>query len=171
MQPLLCILGCLGLALATPTKNYNATTPPTITNTATITHASTLSSSSSSSTSHPSSTHCPILIENTPWLLTNITHFVPSLPSQNNSNSNSTSSSSFSAYSAFISFHFRDTNPGLELETQCFRTLPKRSETNPGTYSPCEDGRVRFAYAAAAAAAGEGEEEKLKVGRVHRDDW
>ncbi|KAI7369906.1 hypothetical protein KC354_g1595 [Hortaea werneckii] len=160
MQPILCILALLGLAFAAPTKNYNATTPPTGTNTATITHASILSSSSSTSSSTPSSTHCPILIENHPWLLTNITHFVPSLPSQNHSNS--TSSSSSSPSSAFISFHFRDTNQGLELETRCFRTLPKRSETNPGTYFPCEDGRVRFAYVAG---------EELKVGRVHRDDW
>ncbi|RMY08589.1 hypothetical protein D0867_08986 [Hortaea werneckii] len=156
MHSLLCILAFLGRVLATPTKNYNATTPLTVTAPATITHASTLSSSSGSS-SHPSSTHCPILIENTPWLLTNITHFVPSFPSQNHT-------TSFSS-SAFISFHFRDTNPGLELETQCFRTLPKHSETNPGTYLPCEDASVRFVYAAA-----EGEEE-LKIGRGHRDDW
>ncbi|RMX84412.1 hypothetical protein D0869_04588 [Hortaea werneckii] len=105
MQPLLCILlAFLGLALAAPTQNYNTTTPPTVTATATttITHASTLSSSSST-------------IENDPWLLTNITLFHPSPPPYQN-HTNSTSSSY--ASSAFISFHFRDTNKGLELETR-----------------------------------------------------
>ena len=166
MQLLLYVLAFLGLALATSTNNYNATTPPAVTATATITHASTFSSSTSSSASSsaPLSTHCPILIENDPWLLTNITLFHPSPPPyQNHTNSTSSSSSS----SAFISFHFRDTNKGLELETRCFRTFPKHSKTNPVTYYPCEDGRVRFAY----AAAGEEEEGELKVGRGRRDDW
>ncbi|OTA34568.1 hypothetical protein BTJ68_06659 [Hortaea werneckii EXF-2000] len=140
---------------------------------------------------HPVINPCSILIENTPWLLTDITHFTPSLPSQNHTNS-TTSSSSYSSStnssssspsssipSGFISFHFHDTNKGLGLETRCFRTFPPRdrhgsSEVDDkpggGTYFPCEDGRVRFAYTAAAeGAAGEGEGE-LKVGRVHRDD-
>ncbi|KAI7440931.1 hypothetical protein KC336_g2341 [Hortaea werneckii] len=189
MYPLVCIFAFLGLALAAPTTNNTTTTGPTIvTNpTSTTTQASMLSNT----TTTPSSTPCSILIENTPWLLTDITHFTPSLPSQNHTNS-TTSSSSYSSStnssssspsssipSGFISFHFHDTNKGLGLETRCFRTFPPRdrhgsSEVDDkpggGTYFPCEDGRVRFAYTAAAeGAAGEGEGE-LKVGRVHRDD-
>ncbi|KAI6887113.1 hypothetical protein KC360_g6418 [Hortaea werneckii] len=192
MHPLFRILAFLGLVLAAPTPNDNATSKPTVvvtdpTTTITIAHASTLSRTSTV----PSSTSCPILIENTPWLLTNTTHFVPSLlPFQNHSNSTTTttsssptrsSSSSASAALGFISFHFRDTNRGLELETRCFRTLPRyygsSSEVDPkpgGTYFPCEDGRVRFAYTAATAEGkgkGQGEGGMLKVGRVHRDDW
>ncbi|KAI7489854.1 hypothetical protein KC351_g1029 [Hortaea werneckii] len=182
MHPLFRILAFLGLALAAPTQNKNATSTPTVVGTdpTTTTRANTLSSTSTV----PSSTPCPILIETSPWLLTNIAHFVPSLllPFQNHTNSSSTSSSptrsssSASAAFGFISFHFRDTNRGLELETRCFRTLPRHyssSEVDPkpgGTYFPCEDGRVRFAYTA-GAGQGEGEEEMLKVGRVHRDDW
>ncbi|KAI7501084.1 hypothetical protein KC347_g9246, partial [Hortaea werneckii] len=189
MHPLFRILAFLGLVLAAPTPNDNATSKPTVvvtdpTTTITIAHASTLSRTSTV----PSSTSCPILIENTPWLLTNTTHFVPSLlPFQNHSNSTTTtssssptrsSSSSASAALGFISFHFRDTNRGLELETRCSRILPRHfgsSEVEPksdGTYFPCEDGRVRFAFTAATAAGQgmEGMEDVLKVGRVHRDD-
>ncbi|KAI6803968.1 hypothetical protein KC361_g478, partial [Hortaea werneckii] len=192
MHPLFCILAFLCLTLAALTQNTNATSTSTVvgtdpTTTTTIAHASTLSRTS---TSTPSSTPCPILIENEPWLLTNITHFVPSLlPFQNHSNSTTTtsssssptrSSSSSSASAALgpISFHFRDTNRGLELETRCSRILPRHfgsSEVEPksdGTYFPCEDGRVRFAFTAATAAGQgmEGMEDVLKVGRVHRDD-
>ncbi|RMY68228.1 hypothetical protein D0862_15002, partial [Hortaea werneckii] len=164
MQPLLCIHAFLGLALATPTKNYNATTSPRVTNI----HVSTLSSTNTSSNT-PSSSHCQILIENDPWLLSNITYFVPTIPSQNHT-TNSTSSP------PSISFHFRDPNRGLELETYCYRTLLlplKRGGgvDDPGTrsYYPCVDGRVRFAYAAGEGGGGEAGGE-LKVGRVHRDD-
>ncbi|KAI7489983.1 hypothetical protein KC351_g915, partial [Hortaea werneckii] len=182
MHPLVCTFAFLGLALAGPTQNNTTTTTPTIVANPT-TGAQTFSTTTSTSTT-PSSTPCPILIENTPWLLTNITHFTPSFPSENHTNSTNsttapsssslTNSSSSSSASGFISFHFHDTNKGLELETRCFRTFPPHdrhstSEVDDkpggGTYYPCEDGRVRFAY----TAAGQGEGE-LKVGRGHRDD-
>ncbi|RMY56503.1 hypothetical protein D0863_12954 [Hortaea werneckii] len=175
----------LGLALAAPTQNDNTITTSTIvTNPTTVSHASPTTTSTT-----PSSTKCSILIENTPWLLTNITHFTPSFPSQNHttnstttttasSSSSLTNSSSSSKSSGFISFHFHDTNKGLELETRCFRTLPPRdrhssrevdNKPGGGTYYPCEDGRVRFAFT--AAGEGEGTKGVLKVGRGHRDDW
>ncbi|KAI7533991.1 hypothetical protein KC343_g19075, partial [Hortaea werneckii] len=116
-----------------------------VTNPSTVPHVS----PTTTTTAISSSTPCPILIENTPWLLTNITHFTPSLPSENHPNSTFTTTSSFSpssSASGFISFSFADTNSGLELETRCFRTLlpPRRdrhssSEGNPnggGTYYP-----------------------------------
>ncbi|RMY97651.1 hypothetical protein D0864_04686 [Hortaea werneckii] len=184
------MLAFLGRALAAPTQNTTTftTTPTMVTNPSTVPHVS----PTTTTTAISSSTPCPILIENTPWLLTNITHFTPSLPSENHPNSTFTTTSSFSpssSASGFISFSFADTNSGLELETRCFRTLlpPRRdrhssSEGNPnggGTYYPCEDGRVRFAYTAATASGegkgegkGEGEGEgELKVGRGYRDDW
>ncbi|KAI6869255.1 hypothetical protein KC338_g3583 [Hortaea werneckii] len=180
MYPLVRIFVFLGLALAAPTQNDTTTTTPTIvTNPTTGAHTF----PTTTSTNHPSSTPCPILIENTPWLLTNITHFTPSFPSQNHTTNSTTTtttpSSSPSTPSAFISFSFHDTNKGLELETRCFRSLPPRdrhsgSEVDDkpggGTYFPCEDGRVRFAFTATGAGEGKGEGE-LKVGRVHRDDW
>ena len=192
MHPLVSIFAFLGLALAAPTQNNTTTTTLTmVTNPTTVPHAS----PSTTTSTVPSSTPCPILIENTPWLLTNITHFTPSFPSQNHSNSNSsttsfsasspssspslsTSSFSTSLTSRFISFHFRDTNKGLKLETRCFRTLPRRhsdevdEKPGGGTYYPCEDGRVRFAYTPTVEGKGEGEGEgELKVGRGYRDDW
>lgn len=178
MHSLVCIFAFLGLALAAPTQNNTTTTTPTIvTNPTTGAHTF-----PTTSTNHPSSTPCPILIENTPWLLTNITHFTPSFPSQNHPTNSTTTtttpSSSPSNPSAFISFSFHDTNKGLELETRCFRTHPPRdrrsgsevdNKPGGGTYYPCEDGRVRFAFT--AAGEGEGTKGVLKVGRGHRDDW
>lgn len=139
MHLITCILPLLtSLALAAPPPHgYNSTTSISAPSTATAT-----------ATASASPSNCPVLLENTPWLLTNLTAFDPS-PGHNGS---------------FISFHFCDTNPGLELETTCSRRLNRFSSKSPvdaDTYYACDDETVRFVYAG----------ESLTVKRAFRDDW
>ncbi|KAK3072276.1 hypothetical protein LTR53_007128 [Teratosphaeriaceae sp. CCFEE 6253] len=83
----------------------------------------------------PPAKRCNALLENTPWIIRNLTAFQPAPDSQSD---------------AFIAFHFCDVNPGLELETTCARNAPAdssgQSVVDPTTYFACEGNQVRFIY-------------------------
>lgn len=73
-------------------------------------------------------------VEETPWHLANVRAF--------------TANPGPSGVSSF-SFHFCDTNTGIELETECSRYLPPgsgRSPIDPDNYYPCNNNTVGFKY-------------------------
>lgn len=73
-------------------------------------------------------------VESTPWRLSNIRAFTAS-PGPTGVSS--------------ITFHFCDTNAGLELETECSRYLAPgsgRSPIDPDTFYPCANNTVGFKY-------------------------
>ncbi|TKA79394.1 hypothetical protein B0A49_02611 [Cryomyces minteri] len=91
-----------------------------------------------SSTLFTLATAAPVLekrfVEETPWHLTKFFAF--------------TAAPGPDGVSA-ISFHFCDTNAGIEVETECSRTLPPgsgRSPVDPDTYYPCKNATVRFQF-------------------------
>ncbi|TKA65127.1 hypothetical protein B0A49_08185 [Cryomyces minteri] len=91
-----------------------------------------------SSTLFTLATAVPVLetrfVEETPWHLTKFFAF--------------TAAPGPDGVSA-ISFHFCDTNAGIEMETECSRTLPPgsgRSPVDPDTYYPCKNATVRFQF-------------------------
>jgi len=92
---------------------------------------------------------CDYLLENNPWRISNLTAF---------------SAARHPAGSSYVSFHFCDTNPGLELDTMCTRRLPKGSTDScedPNNYYVCDNDDVQFMY----------DGESLTLERVIIDPW
>jgi len=81
----------------------------------------------------PTTKRCDALIEQSPWIVTNLVAFEAAATSQNESR---------------ISFGFCDTNKGLELDTNCSRTVAPGSRQSivDGAYYTCENDDVRFIW-------------------------
>jgi len=63
---------------------------------------------------------------------------------------------------SFVSFHFCDTNRGLELDAECSRTVSAgESCIDPDNYYACEGNQVRFIYSGTS----------LRIERSYVDDW
>ncbi|KAM0717069.1 hypothetical protein Q7P37_006921 [Cladosporium fusiforme] len=91
---------------------------------------------------------CNALIEQTPWLITNLKVFVASPESPSSSS---------------LSFHIVDANPGLEFETNCEITMPIGTGARPDQaegWHPCEVGHVYFLF----------QPGELQVKRGYKDD-
>ncbi|TKA36319.1 hypothetical protein B0A54_13253 [Friedmanniomyces endolithicus] len=125
-----------------------------------------LSTSTSALPTSPSSPlqsktkRCTPLLENTPWTISHLVAFQAAVQNSTStppSPSNTSSSTNPTPGSSYITFHFCDTNPGLELETTCTRLItpgnpssgPPASVIDPGTYYPCDSNEVRFIYSGA----------------------
>lgn len=75
---------------------------------------------------------CNYLLENDPWAISDFTAFTAT-----------------QGGISYISFHFTDTNNGLELKTTCSRHLPKGSDESiedPDNYYKCHNDDVQFMY-------------------------
>jgi len=137
--------------------------------TTTLLAISTSTSALPTSHLHPQTKRCTPLLENTPWTISNLIAFqatVPASTQNSTSPSNTSSSTTPPSSSSYITFHFCDTNPGLELETTCTRLIPsgsgaQASVIDPGTYYPCDSNEVRFIYSGAS----------LTLERSFEDDW
>ncbi|KAK0269853.1 hypothetical protein LTR35_014529 [Friedmanniomyces endolithicus] len=110
---------------------------------------------SPSSPLQPQTKRCTPLLENTPWTISNLVAFQAATPNSTFTSQSNTSSTPPTASSSYITFHFCDTNPGLELETTCTRLIPSgsgapASVTDPWTYYPCDSDEVRFIYSGAS---------------------
>lgn len=78
------------------------------------------------------------LTESTPWKLSNILAYETATPANETTNSTQPSS---------ISFHFSDTNPGLQIETDCSRTVEAGGNLYDGEWYLCDNKTVRLAWA------------------------
>ena len=93
-----------------------------------------------------SSASCTALVENEAWIITNLTSF-EAAPGHDGS---------------FVSFHFCDTNVGLELDAECSRTVSAgNSCIDPNNYYQCDNNNVRFIYSGTS----------LRIERAYVDDW
>jgi len=97
------------------------------------------------STSLDTVKRCNALIETVPWQLVNIQLFNATVPG------NSTSS---------INFHFCDTSPGLEIETECGYIFPSGQNATPA-YQPCVNQTIGFTYS----------DGLIQVAREYQDHW
>ncbi|KAK4574322.1 hypothetical protein LTR86_002083 [Recurvomyces mirabilis] len=80
----------------------------------------------------PTPSNCPV--EDTPWDIRDLVAF-QAAPGAN--------------AASYIKLHFCDQNTGLELETECSRTLAVGSSDSPidtETWYPCDNADVRFKY-------------------------
>lgn len=91
---------------------------------------------------------CTAILENDPWTLSNIYAF-DAFASSNQS--------------SVLFFHFCDTNTGLEMDTDCTRTIAPGggSTISPGTYYECNNNTVRYIYDGAS----------ISIERSYVDEW
>jgi hypothetical protein len=78
------------------------------------------------------------LSESTPWKLSNVVAYENAVPA--NASTNSTEPS-------HISFHFSDKNPGLNVETDCTRTVAVGETLRDGKFYFCDNTTIRLAWA------------------------
>ncbi|GAB7330862.1 hypothetical protein MBLNU13_g02394t2 [Cladosporium sp. NU13] len=107
-----------------------------------------LSASSGLPTSQPKQKRCDALIEYAPWHVSNIVVYNAEPTAQKGSS---------------IEFNVRDTNPCLDFDTKCERSMPVGTGLKPEDthrWYTCEDKRVRFLY----------QPGNLKLSRSYRDD-
>jgi hypothetical protein len=85
-------------------------------------------------------------LDNSPWILSNLTLFT--------SSDNSTNS---------LSFHFTDPNPGLHLDTNCFAgNTSGGGNCNEDNYCACDNNDVLFQYT---------KDGSISIQRTAVDNW
>lgn len=92
---------------------------------------------------------CAALIEENPWTVSNLSAF-DAAPGPSGV--------------SYISFHFCDTNTGLQLDTTCSRYLAAgsgQSPIDPDNYYQCGSDYVRFIYSG----------DTLQLERSYTDPW
>jgi hypothetical protein len=92
------------------------------------------------------------VLEEKPWIVTNIVSFSSSKNNQTWPMQHPTS---------FISFDVHDRNKGLKLKTSCFRQTNTTSAVDPDNYYLCDDIDVEYKFLG----------DSLQIARRFKNEW